>query len=203
MFLRIVPNGAMNVIDPRLQSRPEIRKESMTTFTIDAENKIIFFAALKQIQGSEAGTETFTNLEELTALAVNWPGVRLVDVWNSLPGVQPVERFTSRRAAVGRIWKAIQHLKPSDAAESQPVGSKQGRARKKAARKPRGKDTKTAKIIASLKRPAGASLKSLMRDTGWLSHSVRGFISGQLGKKLGLRVRSFQRDGERVYAIKS
>jgi hypothetical protein len=42
-----------------------------------------------------------------------------------------------------------------------------------------------------------------MAATGWQAHSVRGFISGQLIKKLGLRVRSFRRDGERVYAIKA
>ena len=174
----------------------------MTAFTIDAENNITVFASLKEIQGSEEGTETFTNQEELAALADKWPGGRLVEVWNSLPGVQPVERFTSRRVAVGRIWKAIQHLKPTGAAQSQPVGLKKGSAKKKATRKERGKNTKTAKIIALLKRPAGASLKALMRETGWQSHSVRGFISGQLGKKMGLRVRSFQRDGERVYVIK-
>src|ERR1700737_2146994 len=68
--------------------------------------------------GKRRGTETFTNQEELTALADKWPGGRLVEVWNSLPGVQPVERFTSRRVAVGRIWKAIQHLKPTGAGQS-------------------------------------------------------------------------------------
>ena len=36
----------------------------MTAFTIDAENNITFFASLKEIQGSEQGTETFTNQEE-------------------------------------------------------------------------------------------------------------------------------------------
>jgi hypothetical protein len=41
-----------------------------------------------------------------------------------------------------------------------------------------------------------------MRATGWQPHSVRGFVSGQLKKKLGLKVRSSQRDGERVYSIK-
>ena len=41
-----------------------------------------------------------------------------------------------------------------------------------------------------------------MRATGWQAHSVRGFISGHLGKKLGLRVKSLQREGERVYAIR-
>ena len=81
----------------------------MTAFTIDAENNITVFASLKEIQGSEEGTEAFTNQEEFAALADKWAGGRLVEIWNSLPGVQPVERFTSRRVAVGRIWKAIQH----------------------------------------------------------------------------------------------
>ena len=42
----------------------------------------------------------------------------------------------------------------------------------------------------------------LMKLTGWQAHTVRGFVSGHLKKKLGLKVRSFKRDGERVYAIK-
>jgi hypothetical protein len=53
-----------------------------------------------------------------------------------------------------------------------------------------------------LQRPNGATLKELIRITGWQAHSVRGFLSGQLGKKKGLRVESFERDGERVYALK-
>ena len=171
-------------------------------FTIDSENNITVFASLKEIQGSEEGTQTFTNQEELAVLADKWPGGRLVEIWNSLPGVQPLERFTSRRVAVARIWKAIQHLKPSGGAHSQPVGLKKGSAKKKGTRKEPGKNTKTAKILALLKQPAGASLKTLMRETGWQSHSVRGFISGTLGKKMGLRVCSFQRDGERVYVVK-
>jgi hypothetical protein len=41
-----------------------------------------------------------------------------------------------------------------------------------------------------------------MKATGWQPHSVRGFISGALGKKMGLTVDSVRReDGERVYAI--
>jgi hypothetical protein len=174
----------------------------MTAFTINAENNITVFASLKEIQGSEEGTETFTNQEEFAALADKWAGGRLVEVWNRLPGVKPVERFTSRRVAVERIWKGIQHLKPTGAAQRQPVGLKKGSARKKATRKQRGKDTKTAKIIALLRRHAGASLKTLVRETGWQSHSVRGFVSGVLGTKMGLRIHSLQRDGERVYVIK-
>jgi hypothetical protein len=41
-----------------------------------------------------------------------------------------------------------------------------------------------------------------MEVTAWQAHSVRGFISGSLTKKMGLKVESFKRpDGERAYRI--
>ena len=45
--------------------------------------------------------------------------------------------------------------------------------------------------------------KELMAATGWQPHSVRGFISGTLGKKMGLTVVSAKgENGERTYSIK-
>ncbi len=45
-------------------------------------------------------------------------------------------------------------------------------------------------------------LKVDMGATEWQAHSVRGFISGGLGKKMGLTVESFKRpDGERAYRL--
>src|SRR5215467_5364743 len=44
--------------------------------------------------------------------------------------------------------------------------------------------TQTAKVIGLIKRPDGASLKELMKSTGWKEHSVRGFVSGILRKKM-------------------
>lgn len=64
------------------------------------------------------------------------------------------------------------------------------------------KRTKTARIIALLERSSGASLKTLMKATGWQAHSVRGFLSGQLGKRMGLRVKSVEKDGERLYSLR-
>ena len=61
--------------------------------------------------------------------------------------------------------------------------------------------TKAATVIALLQEPSGATLKAIMAATGWQSHSVRGFISAQLLKKRKLKVKSFKRDGERVYKI--
>jgi Protein of unknown function (DUF3489) len=61
--------------------------------------------------------------------------------------------------------------------------------------------TKADKIVALLREPSGATLKAIMAATAWQPHSVRGFISAQLIKKRKLRVKSFKRDGERVYKI--
>jgi hypothetical protein len=62
--------------------------------------------------------------------------------------------------------------------------------------------TKTAKILDLLKRPGGVTLKELIKTTGWQAHSVRGFLSGIIGKKLGTPVESSQRaDGERAYRL--
>jgi hypothetical protein len=41
-----------------------------------------------------------------------------------------------------------------------------------------------------------------MSATRWLPHSVRGFISGGLTKKMGLKIESFKSErGERAYRL--
>jgi hypothetical protein len=51
-------------------------------------------------------------------------------------------------------------------------------------------------------RKAGAILEVLVKATGWTANSVRGMISGQLGKKMNLKVDSHKReDGQRLYRI--
>lgn len=78
-------------------------------------------------------------------------------------------------------------------------------ARKAAAVKkanPARRGSKTAKILDLLKRPGGVTLKELTKATRWQPHSVRGFLSGTLGKKRGTPVESSQRaDGERAYSL--
>jgi len=65
-----------------------------------------------------------------------------------------------------------------------------------------GRDgSKNAVILALLGRPDGATLAELMTATEWQAHSVRGFISGTVGKKMGLKVESAKRDQDRVYSI--
>ena len=78
-------------------------------------------------------------------------------------------------------------------------------ARRKAkVAKPVARDgSKTAKILAVLGRPGGASVTELLKATGWQPHSVRGFLSATVGKKMGLKVASAKgKDGERRYSVK-
>src|SRR5260370_26544950 len=64
--------------------------------------------------------------------------------------------------------------------------------------------SKKADVLALLRREGGVTLPELMTATGWQAHSVRGFLSGALGKKMGLTVESAKReDGTRVYSIGS
>ena len=55
-----------------------------------------------------------------------------------------------------------------------------------------------------LKRPKGATLEDLTKATDWQAHSVRGFLSGTLKKRMGLTVLSEKDDkGTRRYRIQA
>jgi len=105
--------------------------------------------------------------------------------------------------------------KPARAgARRPPVAPKKAKSGKQAkvAKAPKGQKnatgardgSKTAKILDLLKRPDGVTQKELMKATGWQPHSVRGFLSGTVGKKMGLTVTSTKgEDGERTYSVKA
>ena len=44
-------------------------------------------------------------------------------------------------------------------------------------------------------------MKELMGATQWQAHSVRVFLSAKLSKQRRMPVKSFRREGERVYAL--
>jgi hypothetical protein len=181
----------------------------MRLFAIDNDNNITAFTAAAQVP---EGQQHFATEKELAKLAANWPVDRTVQVWNSFAGVAPfddlktVKKFTDRKTAVARIWKAIQRL---DAQVAPPVAVAAPKAKRsrKAATAEEGKPTaregsKKAIVLEMLKRPDGATLKDIMAATEWQAHSVRGFISGSIAKKMGLTVESFKReDGDRAYRL--
>src|SRR5438309_2123385 len=82
------------------------------------------------------------------------------------------------------------------AAPKKPISAKRQPKTATAEPTPAGKESKKDIVLRLLQRENGATLAELMAATGWQAHSVRGFISGTLRKKLGLTI---ERHGEGGY----
>ena len=196
----------------------------MSTFTIDSANNIAVFASQEEATAAKIKTaEYFGSAQELNKLAGSWPVIRLVDICNSFAGVapfndlKPIKKFTNREGAVTRIWEAVQRMLPKVAQQAPDVAPAKGRGRKAPAQ-PKRRDTarpsakktanvaregsKKAEVVDLMRRSKGATLAEIMKLTTWQPHTVRGFVSGTLIKKLGLKVESFRTDDkERCYRI--
>jgi hypothetical protein len=63
-----------------------------------------------------------TSRREWYAVASAWPLKQLVAIWNGVPGVKPVQRFTSRQIALERIWRVIAGPEPGSPEASGEAG---------------------------------------------------------------------------------
>jgi uncharacterized protein DUF3489 len=197
---------------------------AMSTFTIDSANNIAVFASHEEATAAKINNaEYFGSARELNKLAGSWPATRLVETWNSFAGVapfdnlKPVKKFKDRKTAVTRIWDAIRQLLPNvaeQAPDAAPAKGKRDKDAKKGTKRhtarPSAKKTasvaregsKKAEVVDLMRRPKGVMLAEIMKKTGWQAHTVRGFVSGTLIKKLGLKVEAFRSDDkERCYRI--
>jgi len=197
-------------------------------FTINEHNEIVAFASTTEAAaGSTTPFETFSSQEELAALANTWPGARLIDIWNSLPGVTPVKKFTNHTTAIRRIWARIQNLgqpsqpktrqqatgrarladeAPTAAKASKKATSAKGTPKRQRAAHPSKPNeprpgSKAAQVISMLRRKNGATLSEIVERMQWQVHTVRGFMAGAM-KKAGYAVESFKSEkGERSYRL--
>jgi hypothetical protein len=154
----------------------------MKAFTIDVDNNITFHASAKAAPKTE-GTEVFTSEKTLGELATAWPASLLVEIFNSLTGVTPVKKFTSRTLGIARIWKEIQKLggpeaeaTATDAPAAEPKAARNAKTPKPAKAPKSAKPAKTPKaagtskkdtILALISRKNGATLEEIMEATGW------------------------------------
>jgi len=168
-----------------------------------------------------------TNGWPMARLVEIWNGFAGVVPFDDL---KPVQKFMDRKTALSRLWNAVRRLsnhKATETASPAPVspdvapaangsdnapmpktkakGAKPAAKKaqsKKAAKPAAERDSKKASVIEMMSRKGGATLAEVMKATGWQPHTVRGFVAGTLGKKMGLTVESTKSEaGERTYRI--
>ena len=111
------------------------------------------------------------------------------------PGATEQQKSTRTRKA---------NTKVASKKEGKPT-KKQAKAKKAAIKKEKPaahEGSKKAIVLELLRRKEGATIADIAKATQWQNHSICGFISGTLTKKMGLTVESVKKDsGERTYRI--
>ena len=128
---------------------------------------------------------------ERSSTKIAWPKARLWAV--------EAPNWSARKSEIP--MNTAQKSKPSNRAESPPT-VRQSRKPTTSCRATAPAGGKTQKLIALLKRPAGASVDELRKASGWQAHSVRGFLAGTVKKRLGLQLqKSKDKKGVSRYQI--
>ena len=95
--------------------------------------------------------------------------------------------------------REITMTKPARKTSAKPKGLK--KAKPPVADLGGKRKTKSAIVLAMLESRSGTTVAEMAASTGWQNHSVRGFLSGTVKKKLGREIVNEIVDGERRYRI--
>jgi len=179
----------------------------MHTLSIDRKDNITVIENAEAVRPDKE--VQFHSEKDWEDLVQSWPLIWLVNAWNGIAGTVPVSKFSNRKMATARTWKAIQNLEPvacklpaKREKATPPVNATAPVEPAKGSSTAAKGNSKKDEVIALLSSPDGATLPQLMAATGWQKHSVRGFLSGTLNKKMGLKLSSSKNEaGERLYRV--
>jgi len=108
----------------------------------------------------------------------------------------PPARTASKKGATARKG-AARGRKAARKSTSKTVVRKAAKPEQATARE----GSKKGLILALLHRKSGATMAEIAQVSGWQKHSIRGFVSGTVSKKMGLTVESSRTEGGRNYRI--
>ena len=161
----------------------------MTTFTIDSDNNITAFGSAEEAAAATTTPfDSFASQKQLAELLAGWPAERPVALWNTLPGVEPVERFKSTKAAANRIWGRVQGLgetaKPG-AAPAKPKATKKAKGGAQAAKGAPAKGKATRKTTPAKSAPKGKKAAKAKDSAGPRDGSKTAQVVAMLQRKNG------------------
>ena len=127
------------------------------------------------------------------------------------PEKAPSKKGASKKGGAPKAKKAAKEAKTTGKkapkAAAKPAAKKEAKTASKKAAKTKDaavprEFSKKSIVLDLLRRPKGATLAEIAKATDWQNHSIRGFISGTLTKRMGLTVESTKNEaGERTYRI--
>jgi hypothetical protein len=132
----------------------------------------------------------------------------------SAPEQATSTKKASAKKGTPKAKKAAKAAKPATKKADKAAPKKQATAKAKAPSKKAAKaaakpekaqpreGSKKQIVLDLMRRKDGATMAEIAKATGWQNHSIRGFVSGALMKKMELPVVSFKNEtGERCYRI--
>jgi hypothetical protein len=109
---------------------------------------------------------------------------------------------TQQNGTSGAPARADQHKQNKNTGRARGPGRPAKRKRPPMSAQTRA-GSKQEKVVALLSRPEGASVSVIMKMTGWQRHSVHGFFSGVLRKRLKFKVEHTGEGDKTIYRIAS
>ena len=150
-------------------------------------------------QKPRKGSEETTMTNEETATTTETAAVAEQGA-NVAPEKASSKKGASQKKAAPKVNpKKTKPAAKKTAKDAKPASKKASKAKDAAARE----GSKKQIVLDLLRRKEGATMAEIARATGWQNHSIRGFMSGTLSKKMDLDVESTKNAaGERTYRIK-
>jgi hypothetical protein len=111
------------------------------------------------------------------------------------PAPTTAETKAATKPSVGARRAQVAISKPKPGKKPAPAKkTSSGRAKAKVAKPGARSGSKTAKILDLLEAARRSRARELLKATGWHPHSLRGFLSGTVGKKMSLTLGSTKED---------